>query len=58
MSFFLVLVITVLNPNKPVREALEVKVQGKPKLLVFLGQVGSKRAIKISSYLEKEDLNG
>ncbi len=48
----------LIDINKPVREALEVKVQGKPKLLAFLGQVGSKRAIKISSYLEKEDLNG
>ncbi|MEJ5339341.1 MAG: flagellar motor switch protein FliM [Aquificaceae bacterium] len=45
----------LITLDKPLREALEVRVQGKPKLLAFLGQLGSKKAIKIYGHLEKED---
>ncbi len=41
--------------NKPLKEALEVRVQNKPKFLGFLGQTGSKKAIKIYKHLEKEE---
>ncbi|WPM31643.1 FliM/FliN family flagellar motor switch protein [Hydrogenobacter sp. T-2] len=45
----------LINLNKLLREALEVRVQGKSKTLAFLGQVGSKKAIKVYKHLEKED---
>lgn len=41
--------------DKSLREALEVSVQGKPKILAFLGQVGNKKAIKVYKHLEKEE---
>lgn len=41
--------------DKPLKEALEVRVQDIPKILAFLGQVGSRKAIKVYKHIEKEE---
>ncbi|MCS6998582.1 MAG: FliM/FliN family flagellar motor switch protein [Aquificaceae bacterium] len=41
--------------DKPLREPLEIRVEGLPKLSAFLGQLASKKALKIQGYLKKED---
>ncbi len=41
--------------NKPIKEPLEVRVQNKFRVLAFLGQTGSKKAIKIYQFKGKED---
>ncbi|MEN3028494.1 MAG: FliM/FliN family flagellar motor switch protein [Aquificaceae bacterium] len=43
--------------NKPLREPLEIRVEGLPKLSAFLGQLASKKALKIQGYVKKEESN-
>ncbi|MEJ7620470.1 MAG: FliM/FliN family flagellar motor switch protein [Aquificaceae bacterium] len=45
----------IIYLDKPLRESLEVRVQDRPKLLAFLGQLGGKKAIKVYKHVEKED---
>ncbi len=45
----------VIVLDRPLKEPLEAKVENIPKLLVFLGQVGRKKAIKIAKDSYKED---
>ncbi len=45
----------VISLEKLLREPVEVRVEGIPKFEAFLGQVGSKKAVKMHRVLKKED---
>lgn len=48
----------IITLNRLVKEPLEVRVQGLPKIEAFLGQVGKQRAMKVNRYVEKEEQDG
>lgn len=45
----------VLILDRLLREPLEVRIEGVPKLLAFLGQVSRRKALKVYGYAKKED---
>jgi len=48
----------VIRLNQPIDQDLIIKIQGSPKFYALPGTVGRRKAVKVTSYIKKEDEDG